>query len=113
MALAWKRGRTSYRRDPMSLKWIRLLSFGAALAVAAPASEALARDRHHGNQGLRRHGVDRNRDGVITRGEWRGNSQSFRVQDRNGDGVISASDRFVATRRSGLHGWDFNRDGVV
>ena len=34
-------------------------------------------------------GLDRNRDGVITRAEWRGNDESFRQQDRNGDGILS------------------------
>jgi hypothetical protein len=40
-----------------------------------------------------RYGVDANRDGIITRTEWRGNAHSFAVQDRNGDGIISARDR--------------------
>lgn len=30
-----------------------------------------------------------NKDGVITRGEWRGNDQSFRQHDKNGDGILS------------------------
>jgi len=37
-------------------------------------------------------GLDRNRDGVVTRAEWRGNDQSFRQQDRNRDGVLSGDE---------------------
>jgi len=33
--------------------------------------------------------MDRNNNGVITRDEWRGSNQSFRVHDWNGDGVLS------------------------
>jgi len=45
------------------------------------------------NKDARRfHGLDQNRDGVITRTEWRGNEQSFRVHDRNNDGVLSGSE---------------------
>lgn len=42
--------------------------------------------------------MDRNNDNVVSRGEWRGSNQSFRVHDWNNDGVLSgdevASDRF-------------------
>jgi Ca2+-binding EF-hand superfamily protein len=37
-------------------------------------------------------GLDRNRDGVVTRQEWRGNDTSFRQQDRNRDGVLSGAE---------------------
>jgi hypothetical protein len=37
-------------------------------------------------------GLDRNHDGVITRMEWRGNDQSFRQQDSNGDGILSGDE---------------------
>ncbi len=33
--------------------------------------------------------MDTNRDGVITRDEWRGNDRSFADHDCNGDGVLS------------------------
>lgn len=36
--------------------------------------------------------MDDNRDGVITRTEWRGNDQSFRRHDRNNDGVLTAAE---------------------
>ena len=38
------------------------------------------------------HGLDRNRDGVVTRAVWRGNDNSFRQQDRNRDGVLTGSE---------------------
>lgn len=36
--------------------------------------------------------MDRDGDGVITRAEWRGSDQSFRVHDWNGDGVLSGEE---------------------
>jgi hypothetical protein len=36
---------------------------------------------------MRFSGLDRNKDGRITRNEWRGNDQSFANEDWNGDGV--------------------------
>ena len=37
-------------------------------------------------------GMDRNRDGVVTRAEWRGNNESFRQHDRNSDGVLAGEE---------------------
>ena len=71
---------------------------------------------------VRHNGLDTNRDGIITRAEWRGNSRSFDVQDRNNDGVISARDRTytATTQRYGANGrygqWstlDRNADGTL
>jgi hypothetical protein len=36
--------------------------------------------------------MDTDGDGVITRAEWRGSEQSFRVHDWNGDGVLSGNE---------------------
>jgi len=70
-------------------------------------------------------GMDRNRDGRITRAEWRGNEQSFRVHDRNGDGVLAGREvrannarrkhrnRDDDTRVDSLGTLDRNRDGVI
>lgn len=41
---------------------------------------------------------DANGDGVVSRHEWPGNDQSWRNQDRNGDGVIDDLDRRMAPR---------------
>lgn len=59
-------------------------------------------DQYYGDEGYRgqRQGqgramnarlqaMDRNRDGRITRSEWRGNAQAFSRRDRNGDGVLA------------------------
>ena len=44
--------------------------------------------------------MDSNHDGVITRDEWRGSDQSFRVHDWNHDGVLSGDEvRIGAWRR--------------
>ena len=66
---------------------------------------------------IRFRGMDRNRDGVISRSEWRGNSNSFRNQDWNGDGVLSGREvRANANRnraRTRAEAVDANRDGVI
>ena len=36
--------------------------------------------------------MDTDRDGVVTRAEWRGSDQAFRNHDRNGDGVLSGAE---------------------
>ena len=60
-------------------QWMLTFGIAGTLALAAPAIAAA--------QG-RFHGLDTNRDGVITRAEWRGNDTSFRQHDRDRDGVI-------------------------
>ena len=68
----------------MSRKTVWTLFGGAgALLLVLPALAA-AQGRYHG--------LDRNRDGVITRVEWRGNDNSFRQHDRNRDGVIAGAE---------------------
>ena len=55
--------------------------------------------------------LDRDGDGAISRGEWRGKPEVFPRLDRNSDGVLSRADRTNGARRR--HGLDRNRDGVV
>jgi Ca2+-binding EF-hand superfamily protein len=75
--------------------------------------------------------MDVNRDGTITRAEWRGTAQAFNASDWNRDGVLSGDEvRPGATRPSGSDtardssdqiAWtstgfadiDFNRDGRI
>ena len=61
---------------------------------------------------MRHQGMDRNNDGQITRAEWRGNDQSFRNQDWNGDGVLSGEEVRPGGRRQTWN-QDWNRDGRV
>ncbi|PYQ24928.1 MAG: hypothetical protein DMF81_04045, partial [Acidobacteria bacterium] len=41
--------------------------------------------------------LDRNGDGVLSRGEWRGEPMSFRQADRNGDGVVTLNEYLNAS----------------
>jgi Ca2+-binding EF-hand superfamily protein len=41
---------------------------------------------------MRFQGMDTNRDGVITREEWRGNARAFNNNDWNGDGILSGDE---------------------
>ncbi len=49
---------------------------------------------------MRFRGMDRNNDGVITRDEWRGSPQSFRVHDWNGDGRLSEDEVRAGAERT-------------
>jgi EF hand len=80
--------------------------FHIGLAVVALASATSVQAQ------MRSQGMDRNNDGVITRAEWRGNDQSFRNQDWNGDGVLSGEEGRPGGRRQTWN-QDWNRDGIV
>jgi Ca2+-binding EF-hand superfamily protein len=60
---------------------------------------------------IRYRGMDRNNDGVISRGEWRGSDRSFRVHDWNNDGVLSGDEVNPAVARAGrtIEDEDFDR----
>jgi hypothetical protein len=62
---------------------------------------------------MRFQGMDTNRDGVITRSEWRGNDVSFRNHDWNGDGVLSGSEVRAGAQRQSNWSQDWNHDGKV
>ena len=79
-------------------------------------------DFWYGNQARvtnsRFRGMDRNRNGVIERTEWRGNNRSFTNQDWNNDGVLSgrevrASAMRVRNRNTRADAIDLNRDGFI
>lgn len=74
--------------------------------------------REERGDNMRFRGIDRNGDGVITRGEWPGNDTSFEQHDRNRDGVLTGAEvRAGAARddaRLGTFGrLDRNDDGVL
>ena len=69
---------------------------GAALATVQIGVGG-EQDRALGEARFR--GMDANKDGRITRAEWRGSAQSFRVHDWNGDGVLSGDEVTPGGRR--------------
>ena len=75
------------------------LAAGLCLGLAA-----IAEAQGRGNSGTRFPGMDVNGDGVITRQEWRGNDQSFRNHDWNGDGKLSGDEVRVGAQRANR--WD-------
>ena len=82
--------------------------FAVVLLSAATAGQVYAQNRFQG--------MDRDRDGVITRAEWRGSDQAFRNQDWNGDGVLSGEEVRPGAKkpqhvREAVRDW--NNDGVV
>jgi len=64
------------------------LLYAALLSLALPAAAAAQSQP----RGTRFEPMDTNRDGVITRDEWRGNDRSFRNHDWNGDGRLSGDE---------------------
>jgi Ca2+-binding EF-hand superfamily protein len=107
--------------------------------IAAPMVHGQDEDRPRSRDAqsretMRFQGMDTNRDGVITRREWRGSDASFRAHDWNGDGVLSGAevrvgaarpmngnDDFNASAQPTLYDWtqtgfdrlDTNRDGRI
>ena len=66
-------------------------SYVMALALVLTVAGSQAAAAQSGGA-MRFQGLDRNGDGRITRAEWNGSDQSFRVHDWNGDGVLSGDE---------------------
>ena len=63
-----------------------------ALSIALLGGASLLAPPLAAQQSARFRGMDVNRDGVITRAEWRGSEQSFRQHDRNNDRVLAGEE---------------------
>jgi Ca2+-binding EF-hand superfamily protein len=74
---------------------LTLTVLAVPLAYNATSIEAQGRAAQ-----MRFQAMDQNRDGQISRAEWQGNDRSFRVQDWNGDGVLSGPEVRVGARRN-------------
>ena len=88
-----------------------------------PSAAAFAGQRRNAARG----GMDTDRDGVITRAEWRGTAEGFRQQDTNRDGVLSGTEarprcrirprptKRPARREAAIRfaAMDADRDGVI
>jgi hypothetical protein len=84
-------------RDPRVVS----LSRTRVVTVRSVRPVTLVRDQrfYAGRTSMRFRGLDTNHNGVITRREWRGNDTSFRVHDRNGDGILSGYEVRTGVRR--------------
>src|SRR5258706_11105777 len=65
----------------------------------AKAKAAKAAKDERNDQPMRFRDMDQNGDRVITRAEWRGNDQSFKEHDTNGDGVLSGNEVLASVER--------------
>ena len=75
---------------------LQLIIFFGAIALGSGTVSAqdypLQRNARNRQVQMQFRGMDQDGDGVITRGEWRGNTQSFRRHDINRDGVLSGEE---------------------
>jgi hypothetical protein len=76
-----------------------------AVALLSVASASLVHAQ------TRFQGMDRDRDGVITRAEWRGSDAAFRNQDWNGDGVLSGDEVRAGARKPADYRPDISAQG--
>ncbi len=84
----------------MSFKITTLLPAAAVVAaIGVPVTVAAQRGRA-AQAPMRFEAMDTNRDGVITKAEWRGNDRSFANNDWNGDGQLSGAEVRVGAQRN-------------
>jgi Ca2+-binding EF-hand superfamily protein len=78
-------------------------AFGMAVWLTVPAltlgAAPQAQNQSSRQAQVRFQAMDQNRDGVVSRAEWRGSAQSFRRHDWNGDGVLSNEEVRVGAAR--------------
>ena len=99
---------------PQVLAMAVLLGLPAAVFAGPDAQgrgQAERRQDPQRREQIRFQEMDRNRDGVIARSEWRGSDQSFRVHDWNEDGVLSGNEvRVGGTRERGDDEEDYDQN---
>ena len=81
----------------MMTKFITRASLAAGFAVAAITFSTAADAQ---TQRMRFEGMDINRDGVISRTEWRGSERAFMNQDWDGNGELSGDEVRPGARRN-------------
>jgi len=125
------------RPQAFVMAFVVALPLVAASAAYAQNDDRSEQDQQRNSQSraaMRFRAMDTNRDGVITRREWRGSDASFRAHDWNGDGVLSGAevrvgafrpmntnDDYTPAQRPAFYDWtragfdrlDVNRDGQV
>jgi Ca2+-binding EF-hand superfamily protein len=90
----------------MDIMRFRALTGLTVVLLTVAATQAHAQNRFQG--------MDRNRDGKISRDEWRGNDTSFDNQDWDGNGVLSGDEIRPGARKPAYDATrDWNHDGVI
>jgi hypothetical protein len=89
--------------------WVTTVLLGLPVVLSATANAAPPEQGQRQAQ-IRFQAMDQNRDGAVSRAEWRGSDQSFRQHDWNGDGVLSGNEvRVGAARELGEEDYDQTR----
>ena len=91
-----------HRRNLCRSKLLTFLPVAALAAVmAVPVAALIAQlGQRAGPARIRFESMDTNRDGAISRAEWRGAPRSFDVHDWNGDGRLSGQEVAIGAQRN-------------
>ena len=81
--------------------------FILGLSVSVAASDQSTRQAQARGE-MRFRGMDQNRDGQISRSEWRGSDRSFRTHDWNGDNVLSGDEVRLGAAREQTDEQDYD-----
>ena len=97
---------------------ITLFAAGSALSQTSQSTDDQSQQRRHGRQEMYQR-LDANRDGKISREEWRGRAEGFAKMDTNGDGFLTPEEmqagRFQrdGSARRGPRAMDQNNDRQI